>query len=125
MILTSINPFSIIFNEYFKRFTISFISTYLTITTWNTISNGYINRNIEEKMNLNEKIKKKLKKTAIIEVCCDTIASVSASSAAGATSIELCCSRGEGGVTPSFGFVQEAVHKLRNTNTEIHVCLYH
>ena len=56
-----------------------------------------------------------------IEVCLSDIESAQAAVRGGCTSIEVCSDRPQGGVTPSYGLVEELVARYKNT-VEIH-CL--
>lgn len=47
-----------------------------------------------------------------LEVCCDNWNSVVAAENGGAHRIELCSAIGEGGLTPSYGFIKQAIRKL-------------
>ena len=54
-----------------------------------------------------------------IEVCLSDIPSALTACNAGATSIELCCDRAGGGVTPSIGLISICIERL------VLCCLYH
>ena len=56
-----------------------------------------------------------------IEVCLSDIESAQEAVRGGCTSIEVCSDRPQGGVTPSYGLVEELVARYKNT-VEIH-CL--
>jgi copper homeostasis protein len=59
-----------------------------------------------------------------IEVCLSDISSIVNAIHGGATSLELCTNRAEGGVTPSVGLVEEAVRLCRTTDsTAVHVLI--
>lgn len=60
----------------------------------------------------NESITVLSKKLGTIEVCLSDIDSACLACEHGATSIELCCDRGGGGVTPSIGLIKECVKRL-------------
>lgn len=60
--------------------------------------------------------------TRIIEASLSDIGSAMAAWEGGATSIELCADRGDGGVTPSIGLVRECVRRLGSL-LEIHVLI--
>lgn len=59
-------------------------------------------------------------KKPVLEVCAGDIESVQAASAGGAARVELCSALGEGGVTPSIGFISQA---LRVPGLKIHVLI--
>lgn len=63
----------------------------------------------------------KIQQTHTIEFCVSDIASAIAAIHGGATSLELCSNRLEGGVSPSLGFVEECVRICRNLSVEVHV----
>lgn len=63
----------------------------------------------------------KIQQTHTIEFCVSDIASAIAAIHGGATSLELCSNRLEGGVSPSLGFVEECVRVCRNLSVEVHV----
>jgi hypothetical protein len=56
-----------------------------------------------------------------VEVCLSDIESILAATRGGADSVEICCARGEGGITPSIGLCEEAAHLLCSTKTAINV----
>lgn len=56
----------------------------------------------------------------ILEVCAGDIDSVVAAAAGGASRVELCSALGEGGVTPSIGFIRSA---LRVPGIRVHVLI--
>ena len=56
----------------------------------------------------------------VLEVCAGDIESVYAASAGGAARVELCSALGEGGVTPSVGFIRQA---LRVPGLKVHVLI--
>lgn len=66
---------------------------------------------------------KKLQQNHTIEFCVSDIASAMTAVHGGATSLELCSNRLEGGVTPSLGFVEECVRLCRNLSVEVHVLI--
>ena len=57
-----------------------------------------------------------------IEICTDSLEGALAANKFGAKRIELCSSLSLGGLTPSFGLIQQCV---KNTNIEVHVILRH
>jgi copper homeostasis protein len=63
----------------------------------------------------------KLQQSHTVEICVSDISSAIAAIHGGATSLELCSNRLEGGVTPSIGFVEECVRVCRNLSVEVHV----
>ena len=56
----------------------------------------------------------------VLEVCAGDIESVYAASEGGAARVELCSALGEGGVTPSIGFIRQA---LRVPELKVHVLI--
>ena len=56
----------------------------------------------------------------ILEVCAGDIESVRAAAEGGAARVELCSALGEGGVTPSIGFIRQA---LKVTGVKVHVLI--
>ena len=58
-----------------------------------------------------------------VEICLSDIESAIQAVQAGATSLELCSNRIEGGITPSIGFVEECVRLFKDNGTEIHVLI--
>lgn len=56
-----------------------------------------------------------------VEICVSDIEAAIDAVAGGATSLELCSNRLEGGVTPSVGFIQQAVAIFQSTNVAVHV----
>lgn len=59
-------------------------------------------------------------KKPLLEICAGDIESVHAASAGGADRVELCSALGEGGVTPSVGFIRQA---LRVPGLKVHVLI--
>ena len=55
------------------------------------------------------------------EVCLCDVTSATSAIDGGATSIELCTNRGDGGVTPSIGLILEVVNLCRGKDVEVHV----
>lgn len=45
----------------------------------------------------------------LLEICCGSLGAVKEAVAAGADRVELCSGLAEGGMTPSFGLIREAV----------------
>lgn len=62
----------------------------------------------------------KIQQSRTVEICVSDISSAIAAIHGGATSLELCSNRLEGGVTPSIGFVEECVRVCRNLSVEVH-----
>ena len=62
-------------------------------------------------------------KFAVVEICLSDIESAIQAVRGGATSLELCSNRIEGGITPSIGFVEECVHLFKETGIEINVLI--
>lgn len=58
-----------------------------------------------------------------VEVCLSDIASVRAVSRTSIASVELCCNRIEGGVTPSLGLIEQTVDALRDTDISVNVLI--
>ena len=58
-----------------------------------------------------------------VEICLSDIESAIQAVQAGATSLELCSNRLEGGITPSIGFVEECVRLFKDNGTEINVLI--
>jgi copper homeostasis protein len=58
-----------------------------------------------------------------IEICLSDIESVRHAIRGGATSVEICSDRPEGGTTPSIGLVEEAVKLCSKHNVEVHVLI--
>ena len=56
-----------------------------------------------------------------VEICVSDIEGCIEAVEGGATSLELCSNRLEGGVTPSIGFIQQAVAIFQSTNVAVHV----
>ena len=59
----------------------------------------------------------------VLEICCSDYASAVAAVQGGATSLELCSNRLEGGVTPSIAFVQAVVDRLKSTDVLVNVLI--
>ena len=59
----------------------------------------------------------------VVEICLSDIESAIQAVQAGATSLELCSNRLEGGITPSIGFVEECVRLFKDNGTEINVLI--
>ena len=57
------------------------------------------------------------------EICLSDVTSAISAIEGGATSIELCTNRGEGGITPFIGLIQEVVFLSRGKSVEIHVLI--
>lgn len=70
---------------------------------------------------MKRRVSLKLQQCHIVEICVSDISSAIVAIQGGATSIELCSNRLEGGVTPSIGFVEECVRICRNLSVEVHV----
>lgn len=63
------------------------------------------------------------KKGTTIEICCSDLESALAAVEGGATSVELCANRSDGGVTPSVGFVSAVVERLAISDVQVHVLI--
>mmetsp|Transcript_6595 Transcript_6595/g.6722 ORF Transcript_6595/g.6722 Transcript_6595/m.6722 type:complete len:409 (-) Transcript_6595:551-1777(-) len=59
----------------------------------------------------------------VVEICLSDISSAISAIEGGATSIELCCSRAEGGLTPSIGLIEEVVSISKGRDVEVHVLI--
>jgi copper homeostasis protein len=70
---------------------------------------------------MKRRVSLKLQQCHIVEICVSDISSAIVAIQGGATSIELCSNRLEGGVTPSIGFVEECVRICRSLSVEVHV----
>lgn len=64
---------------------------------------------------------KKLSMNEVLEICCSDMQSCIEAVEGGATSLELCSNRLEGGVTPSIGFIQSVVQRFSSLDVQIHV----
>ena len=85
------------------------------------------NNNFEnEDVLIEKKRRRKLKahsERITCEICLSDVTSAISAIEGGATSIELCTSRGEGGITPFIGLIQEVVFLCRGKSVEIHVLI--
>ena len=59
----------------------------------------------------------------ITEVCLDNIESVQQAIEGGVSSVELCCDRTNGGVTPSVGLIRQCAALAKNHGVELHVLI--
>ncbi|MDE6527787.1 MAG: copper homeostasis protein CutC [Muribaculaceae bacterium] len=59
----------------------------------------------------------------MLEVCAASLHSVSEAAAGGAARVELCSALGEGGVTPSAGFITSACAIARKAGLKVHVLI--
>ncbi len=75
----------------------------------------------KDQQSLKKRNSSKLKQSHTVEFCVSDISSAIAAIHGGATSLELCSNRLEGGVTPSIGFVEECVRICRNLSVEVNV----
>lgn len=81
--------------------------------------------NVED-VSKDKKRKKKNKSNSdrmTCEICLSDITSAISAIDGGATSIELCTNRADGGITPFMGLVQEVVSLSRSKDVEIHVLI--
>ena len=79
-----------------------------------------------EDLQIDKKRRRKLKAQSekiTCEICLSDVTSAISAIEGGATSIELCTSRGEGGITPFIGLIQEVVFLSRGKSVEIHVLI--
>ena len=79
-----------------------------------------------EDVSTDKKRRRKLKahsERITCEICLSDVTSAISAIEGGATSIELCTSRGEGGITPFIGLIQEVVYLSRGKSVEIHVLI--
>lgn len=60
---------------------------------------------------------------AVIEICLSDVTSAISAIAGGATSIELCTNRADGGITPYIGLVDEVVRLTRGKDIQVHVLI--
>lgn len=58
-----------------------------------------------------------------VEVCVSDFESARNAFHGGATSLELCSNRAEGGTTPSMGLIEQCVRLVRGTDVELHVLI--
>lgn len=72
-------------------------------------------------ININHR--KHTKERNIIEISVYDIESIENCRDSGCDSIEICCNRAVGGITPSIGLVEQAVQILKSTDIEIHVLI--
>lgn len=78
----------------------------------------------KEKEEITEKKRKKYDKTIpVVEICLSDVMSALEAHKGGANSIELCSNRVEGGVTPSYGTIEQCVEYFRATNVQVHVLI--
>jgi copper chaperone CopZ len=81
--------------------------------------------NVED-VSKDKKRKKKSKSNSdrmTCEICLSDVTSAISAIDGGATSIELCTNRADGGITPFMGLVQEVVSLSRSKDVEIHVLI--
>ena len=64
-----------------------------------------------------------IRKTHIVEICLSDIQSIKNAIQGGANSVELCCERINGGITPSIGLVKSAVDFCSKHDVEVHVLI--
>ena len=67
--------------------------------------------------------RKQFKKDNIVEICVSDIESILNSKNGNADSVEICCDREAGGITPSIGLIQQAVELLKDSDIEVHVLI--
>lgn len=67
--------------------------------------------------------KKREPSAPIVEICVSDYESARQAFLGGASSLELCSNRSEGGTTPSIGLIEQCVQLVKSTNTELHVLI--
>jgi hypothetical protein len=94
----------------------------------NEYENHYISEESDEEheCNVTKSVRIRRKNAKVIrhqvfEICLSDIESARNAIQGGASSLELCFDRSQGGVTPSIGFVRQCVHLCKGTNVEVNV----
>lgn len=59
----------------------------------------------------------------VVEICVSDIVSITEAIKGGATSLELCNDRPQGGITPSLGLIEEAIRLTKHSQTKVHVLI--
>lgn len=65
--------------------------------------------------------RKKFCNKNIVEICVSDLQSAEAAVIGGATSLELCSNRSEGGTTPSIGLVEQCAERFAGSNVQLNV----
>ena len=78
---------------------------------------------LSAKLPSNDKFQARKRKHGRVEICLCDIESVQAAIIGKADSIELCCARSDGGLTPSLGLIKEAVTLVQNSDSFLNILI--